>query len=206
MAILRNSYLLAVLLHVVAFGALAFYTTRPSFVRKQATKPSAQSDVAPSAESGGFSSVKVPFPTTELAAKLNASLASAQAWTPPEQLDAAGTYAERLESISSVSSMKEMGAYLRSTVSWRPPESLAEPGKEKVFDHATSTPVGARQLQDGGYVFIFRDANNNRFETPASPADLHAAKAMALLDRSDVLRELKESILLPMLNQRLDAP
>ena len=205
MAIVRNSYFLAVLLHTVAFAALAFYSTRPTIVRKAATKTSAQSAVAQSAESGGFSSTKAPFPTTELAARVTASLASAQAYTPPEQLAAAGTYADRLESISSVSSMKEMGAYLRSTVSWKPPESQAEPGKEKVFDHATSTPVGARQLKDGCYVFIFRDANNNRFETPASPADLHAAKAMALLDRSDVLRELKESILLPMLNQRLDA-
>ena len=193
------------MLHVGAFAALAFYTTRPTFVRKGTGKPSAPTATAPTAEQGGFSSENAPFPTTELAAKLTASLTSAQAWTPPEQLDAAGKYADRLESISSVSSMREMGAYLRSTVSWRPHESQAEPGKEKVFDHATSTPVGARQLEDGRYVFVFRDANNNRFETPASPGDLHAAKAMALLDRSDVLRELKESILLPMLNQRLDA-
>jgi hypothetical protein len=204
--VFRNSYILAVLLHVIAFGALAFYTTRPTFVRKEATKPSAQTATAPRAEPGGFSAEKAPFPTAELAAKLTASLASAQAWTPPKQLDAAGKYADQLESISSVSSMKEMGAYLRSTVSWKPRESQAELGKEKVFDHATSTPVGARQVEDGSYVFVFRDANNNRFETPASAADLHAAKAMALLDRSEVLRELKESILLPMLNQRLDAP
>ena len=205
MTIVRNSYLLAVLLHVVAFAALAFYTTRPTFLQRDAIKSSSRTTTATSAEPGGFSAANAPFPTTELAAKLTASLASAQAWTPPEQLAAAGKYADRLESISSVSSMKEMGAYLRSTVSWKPRESQAEPGKEKVFDHATSMPVGARQLHDGRYVFVFRDANDNRFETPASPADMHAAKAMALLDRSDVLRELKEGILLPMLNQRLDA-
>jgi len=203
--VVRNSYFLAVLIHLTAFAGLAFYTSRPTVSPSKAAKQSQPSASAATPEAGGFSAANAPFPTTQLQAKLAASLVAAQAWSPTEQFGAANDYAARLELISSVSSMKEMGTYLRSTVSWQAPRSQAERGKEKVFDHATSTPVGAKQLGDGRYVFVFKDANDNLCELPASPADETAAKAMALLDRSEILRELKEGILLPMLNQRLDA-
>jgi hypothetical protein len=206
-SVIRNSYFLAVLIHLAAFAGLAIYASRPTVVppgpAKQ-EKASTTSTTVSTPQPGGFSAVNVPFGMSQLQAKLTASVATAQAWSPVEQLGAANEYASKIESISSVASMKEMGTYLRTTVSWKPPVSLAEPGKERVFDHATSTPVGAKKLEDGRYVFVFKDANNNFCELPASPGDEHAAKAMTLLDRSDVLREFKDGILLPMLNQRLD--
>jgi hypothetical protein len=204
-SIARNAYFLAVLIHLAAFGTLAIYTVRPTVVPSQPSKQSQPSTSVSTPQAGGFSAVNAPFQMSQLQAKLTASLAAAQSWSPTEQLGAANDYASKIESISSVSSMKEMGTYLRTTVSWKAPVSQAEPGKEKAFDHATSTPVGAKRQADGRYVFVFKDANNNLCELPASPGDEHAAKAMALLDRSEVLRELKDGILLPMLNQRLDA-
>jgi len=204
-SVIRNSYFLAVLIHVAAFAGLAFYTSRPTIIPRGTAKPDRTSSADSTPQSGGFSAVNVPFGMAQLQAKLTASVETAQAWSPAEQFGAANEYATKIESISSVASMKEMGTYLRTAISWKSPLSLAESGKEKVFDHATSTPVGAKQLSDGRYVFVFKDANNNLCELPASSGDEHAARVMSLLDRSDVLRELKNGILLPMLNQRLDA-
>jgi hypothetical protein len=53
-------------------------------------------------------------------------------------------------------------------------------------------------------VFVFKDARGNTCEIPAAPEAQNAAHALALLDRSDVLREFKNSILLPALQERLD--
>ena len=142
---------------------------------------------------------------TQVVAQIAASVSSASVMSPSEQLGAAGDYAKQIETLSSVNSMREMGNYLQSTVTWKPPASRFEGPEKKRFDHSTSMPIGAKPSGDGRYVFIFKDANNNVCEVPVAPENENAAKALALLDRSDVLRELKTSILLPMINQRLDA-
>jgi hypothetical protein len=206
LALFRNSYFWAIVFHLAIFAGLGVYTSGQTTAKTTKTPQSnAVSATTPSSEPVGFSADKPPFSLTQVDSRIAASLDSASRMTSNERLGAAGDYATQLESISSVSSMREMGVYLRSTVSWRPPQSRAEPGQEKIFDHATSTPAGARQLSDGRYVFVFKDANNNICETPVAAGDENAAIAMNLLDRSDVLREFKNNILLPMLNQRLDA-
>lgn len=206
MAVFRNAYFLAILFHLALFAWLGVYTSRPTPI---ATKSDTQQNAAtasPSPEAGGeYTASNPPYSMTQVVAQIAASVSSASIMTPSEQLGAAGDYAKQIETLSSVTSMREMGTYLHSTVSWKPPVSRYEGKEKKRFDHSTSMPVGAKQLTDGQYVFVFKDANNNQCEIPVGAGNENAAKAMALLDRSDVLRELKNSILLPMINQRLDA-
>jgi len=202
MAVGRHPYLIAILLHLAVFAAIGFYTFDSS--GKRSSQQSGASSASATDSSLGFAADNVPFDTAQLQTRLSNSVRTADRLTPDEKFDKAGDYASRLESMSSVASMKEMGAYLRSTVNWKPRAGIFEAGKEKDFDHSSSMPIGAREVGDGKYVFIFRDANDNRCELPVAPGDETAAKAFALLDRSDVLREFKTSILLPMLNQRLD--
>jgi hypothetical protein len=202
MAVGRHPYLIAILLHVAVFVTIGFYTIDAT--GKKSSDRGSASSVSSADSSGGFAADNVPFTSTQLQTRLSNSVRTADRLSPDEKFDKAGDYASRLESMSSVASMKEMGAYLRSTVTWKPKEGVFEAGKEKEFDHSSSMPIGAREVADGKYVFIFRDANDNRCELPVAPGDETAAKAFALLDRSDVLREFKTSILLPMLNQRLD--
>jgi hypothetical protein len=205
MAIVRSAYFWAILLHLAAFVGLGIYSTTQVTTVKKSGPENLPASAVPSTESASFTASQPPYSTTQVAARVATSILTANRMSPTQQLGAAGDYANRLEAVSSVSTMREMSAYLGSTVSWKPPESRAERGQEKKFDHATSMPVGARQRDDGQYVFVFKDANNNRCEIPAAAGDENAAKALSLLDRSDVLREFKNGILLPMLNQRLDA-
>ena len=202
----RQSYVIAILIHAALFTAIGFYTVDTTVKKPGGDQPANARASTSSSSGGGFNSASAPFTSGQLQARLSNSLSTAEKLSTEEKLGKADEYASRLGSISSVESMREMGAYFRTSVKWTPPESEAEPGKEKVFDHATSMPLGAREIGDGQYVFVFRDANDNRLELPAAPGDETAAKAFALLDRSEVLRELKTNILLPILNKKLDQP
>jgi hypothetical protein len=204
MSLVRHPYVLAILLHIAVFAALAVYSTNSAILKdaEESAKAAATSPAA--AETASYSATNAPYAATDVQAKLDKSIAAAGTMSPTEQLGAANDFARQLESISSVGSMKEIGAYLRPAPPSRPRGWPPEPGMEKVFDHATSTAAGARQRPDGSYVFVFKDAGGNVFETPAAPDELNAARALALLDRSDVLKEFKNSVLLPVLNKRLD--
>jgi hypothetical protein len=205
MGLFRRPYLLAVLLHIAFFAVLALYQVpiRPRVPTADAgSRP--ESRAARSMPAAGYTAEKGPYAFRELQNKLSNCVAAAQVYSAAEQLGMAGDYAKQLETISSVTSMREIGAYLKSGGAPKPHSSLAERGREKTFDHASSTPVGAREVGSGRYVFIFKDANGNTCEWPAAPGEENAARALALLDRSDVLREFKNSVLLPALYQRLD--
>lgn len=205
MFVARHPYVAAVILHAVLFAVIGFYTIGSRTPKSEPETTAAAATAPEPSSSGGFTSDNPPFPGDQLQAKLDRSMKSADRLSTAEKLTAADEYAAQLESLSNVTSMKELGAYLNSTSQWKPRPGIFDAGKEKDFDHSSSRPVGARETSPGKYVFIFRDANNNRFEAPVQPGDEAAAKAFALLDRSDVLRELKESVLLPMLNQKLDS-
>jgi hypothetical protein len=196
-----SPYLIAVILHVAGLGSLAFYSM-PGKPSKEGTGN--QASYNPETGASLYSPSAPPYSTGALEQRIAASLESAAKLTPPERLNAASAYAQQLEKISSVSSMKEIGTYLSATVAVKLREGVYDPGKEHEFDHSSSMPVGARQTADGTYVFVFRDAKNNSYEAPAAPGDEMAARAFALLDRSDVLREFKTSVLLPILNDRLE--
>jgi hypothetical protein len=204
MFVARHPYIAAVVLHAVLFAVIGFYTIGSRTPKSQPETAAAAPTSTEPSSTGGFTSDNPPFPADQLQAKLDRSMKSADRLSPTEKLTA-DEYAAQLESLSNVTSMKELGAYLNAASQWKPRPGIFDAGKEKVFDHSSSRPVGARETAPGQYVFVFRDANNNKFEAPVPPGDEAAAKAFALLDRSDVLRELKESVLLPMLNQKLDA-
>src|SRR5687768_16084582 len=114
MNVARHPYVAAVILHGVLFAVIGFYTIGSHATKSDADPPSAAATTSSASANGGFTSEDPPFATSQLQAKISSSLTLAERLTPDQKFSAAGDYASQLEALSSVTTMKEMGAYLGS--------------------------------------------------------------------------------------------
>src|SRR5215510_2719084 len=93
MFVARHPYVTAVLLHVVLFAVIGFYTIAPRSSNSN-QEPAASTPVASTpSNNGGFNSENPPFPSSQLQAKISNSMTSADKLTPAEKLNVAGDYA-----------------------------------------------------------------------------------------------------------------